>query len=179
MTHTFGNLTQDMQIMRDVDAFVTYHGAGQGNILFAHEGTILIETHGAKFGSEHLYWSSFWWPMISMQTNAFVHYWGLNVEHPARNVNSPLESEGLQLDAAMNARDRNVVLNWEMIHGMLALAHEHRASYTEWTGTGHMKHVLYEWNEETQRLVPLPPIFCDGSCNHQQATPDCRPCETR
>jgi hypothetical protein len=181
VAHTFGESFQrDMEVMRRVDALVTYHGAGEANLIFSKEGTALVEVHGARFGTDFLWWSGFWWPMISMQTHSFVHYWGLNVEHESRNVNSLLETEGLQTDQAMNARDRNVVLSWSMIGGMLQKAfavHRDRAAYEAITGEDHMKNVLFTWNESTGSLIPEPPIFCSGECNHQPASPGCRPCE--
>lgn len=68
---------------------------------------------------EKVWWYSFWWPQISQQTNFRILYWALNVEDGALSVASPLETKGLQKDAAMNARDRFVHLKWDYLKPML------------------------------------------------------------
>ena len=174
-THTFGNHTADMALMQGCDVLVSYHGAGQTNAQFMKKGSAMLEVHARDFGTKFLWWSAFWQPMIVMQTNFELFFWGLNVEDESLNTNSALEAEGLEKDATLNARDRYVTLQWQFVEPMLAKIQavgRNATTYAELTA-GHMAHVLYSWKDGALSLDP--PIFCSGECG-KELTVDCRPC---
>ncbi len=79
ISYSFHNVTDDMAVMRDATVLVAYHGAGESNAMWMRS-PLILETHAKHFGTKHLWWSAFWWPMISMQTDYFVKCWGLNFE---------------------------------------------------------------------------------------------------
>jgi hypothetical protein len=163
--HAFGaSFTDDLALMKHADVLVSYHGAGEVNSLFMPPRSAILEVRARDFGTKHGFWSAFWWPAISQQTEQEVFFWGLNVEDTALNTNSAMEAEGLEHDESFNARDRFVTLQWRslklMLDKVIAVKRDvgaYRAIYKT-HGTG----VVWTWNNGS--LTQAPPIFCSGDC---------------
>lgn len=186
-SRTFGSppsgVLTDISLMRDAHVLVAYHGAGEMNSLWMPHGRALLEVRGRQFGSTHGWWPAFWWPMIGMQTGHVRHFWGLNVEDPTHNENSELEALGVETNPGFNARDRCVILNWElmllpMLDKLLPFVTEPSAEiatqrYKEIYGP-HGTGVVWQLNSSTGPLELQPPIFCGGECTTLNTT--CKPC---
>lgn len=186
-TRAFGStpagVLTDIALMQDAHVLVAYHGAGEMNSLWMRHGRAILEIRGAGFGSTHGWWPAFWWPMIGMQTGHVRHWWALNVEDLSHNENSELETQGLETNPGFNARDRFVILNWElMLLPMLdkilpfvmepspELATQQFAALYGEHGTG----VVWAFNNSSQPLELQPPVFCDGNCKSVSTV--CKPC---
>lgn len=173
--HEFGiSLPADIARMKHADVLVAYHGAGETNSIFMRRHASILEIRGKDFGTKHGWWAALWWPMISLQTEQHVFFWGLNVEDESLNTNSPLEQEGLENNEGFNARDRFVTLQWgyvkRMLDKIIAVKRDvstYRDIYGKF-GTG----VVFTWTGG--ELAQEPPIFCNGECTHDSL--DCKKC---
>jgi hypothetical protein len=113
--------------------------------------------------------------MISMQTQQRIFFWGLNIEDPALNKNSPQEEEGLEKNAAFNARDRFVTLHWGdflylMLQKVIAMKRNVEA-YRALYGTNG-RGVVYTY--DGNGLAQDPPVFC-SECPLERSL-DCKKC---
>ena len=125
--HAFGKhpagIVHDMWVMRDVDVFVTFHGAGEMNAIFMPEHASLIEVRGLN-ASRSL--ADHWHPMISRYSGFRYFWWGLFMQDPEYVGRSGLDEEGFYADAERNwksfmlrKRDQNVRLTWPHLSFML------------------------------------------------------------
>jgi hypothetical protein len=173
--HEFGvSYVDDMALMQGADVLVAYHGAGETNSLYMPRHSAILEIRAREFGTKHGWWSAFWWPSISLQTQHSMFFWGLNVEDPSLNTNSPMEAEGLEHDPGFNARDRFVTLRWEFLKLMLDKVIAHKRDAASYRALFNEKGVGVVWTWDGRSLVQEPPIFCDGSC--ASPTNMCKPC---
>ena len=125
--HAFGKhplgIVHDMWVMRHVDVFVTFHGAGEMNAIFMPEHASLLEVRGLN-ASMSL--ADHWHPQISRGSGFKYLWWGLMVSDPSLVGKSGLDEEGYYADAERNwksfmlrKRDQNVQLTWPHLQFML------------------------------------------------------------
>lgn len=60
-------------------------------------------------------------PQICHQTSYGFFWWALNIEDPALNDNSKYEVAGMETNDHLNARDRNIKLQWAPLKYMLSV----------------------------------------------------------
>ena len=94
VAHAFGKhpkgILHDMWVMRHVDVFVTFHGAGEMNAIFMPLHSSLVEVRGinASFSlADH------WHPQISRGSGFQYFWWGLFVQDPTLVGKSGLDAE--------------------------------------------------------------------------------------
>ena len=67
-------IVHDMWVMRHVDVFVTFHGAGQQNAIFMPTHASMVEVRGANAS---LSLADHWHPQISRGSGFRYFWWGL------------------------------------------------------------------------------------------------------
>lgn len=129
VAHTFGHhaygIVHDMWVMRNVDAFITFHGAGEMNAVFLPDHASLVEVRGANASFSSL--ADQWHPQISRGSGFRYFWWGLLMQDPAFVGKSGLDEEGYYADAEkgnwksfiLRKRDQNVKLTWPHLSFML------------------------------------------------------------
>ncbi|EIE21073.1 hypothetical protein COCSUDRAFT_56993 [Coccomyxa subellipsoidea C-169] len=139
-----GDLAWNIAAVSSADVLVTIHGSGSNNVLFMHEGSTLIEVRPYKFGTETPEWANFFIPKVAEANGYRVQYIGLNILDEELSRPGGFEANGTgSVDAATLARDRHVILPWEVLRqvlNMLLSVRGNRSAYLDLVAEG--RHIL-------------------------------------
>ncbi|KAK9908475.1 hypothetical protein WJX75_008501 [Coccomyxa subellipsoidea] len=138
------DLAWNIAAVSTADILVTIHGSGSNNVIFMREGSTLVEVRPYKFGTESPEWANTFIPKVAEANGYRVQYIGLNIadEQLSRPGGYEANNTG-SADAATHARDRHVILPWEVLRQVLEMllsVRGNHSAYLDLVAAG--KHIL-------------------------------------
>ncbi|BDA45095.1 hypothetical protein COCOBI_06-5750 [Coccomyxa sp. Obi] len=114
------DLAWNIAAVSAADVLVTIHGSGSNNVLFMREGSTLVEVRPYKFGTDNPEWANFFIPEVAKANGYRVQYIGLNIADAELSRPGAFEANGTgNTNAATHARDRHVILPWQVLRQVL------------------------------------------------------------
>ncbi|CAL8469160.1 g8701 [Coccomyxa elongata] len=114
------DLAWNIAAVSAADVLVTIHGSGSNNVLFMQEGSTLVEVRPYKFGTDIPEWANFFIPEVAKANGYRVQYIGLNIADAELSRPGGFEANGTgNFDVATRARDRHVILPWQVLRQVL------------------------------------------------------------